>query len=96
MGRELSENKDYETVTYQPTKHLEIKTDATYEEIKAWVWDRYNLKVSSLYVAQIKRKCGLELGENYNKLKNEGNRVPVCPPEKEKAILAALRYFHMI
>lgn len=96
LGRELSENKDYETVTYQPTKHLEIKTDATYEEIKVWIWDHYNLKVSSLYVAQIKRKCGLELGENYNKPKSKGNRVPICPPEKEKAILAAFRYFYMI
>ena len=54
------------------------------------------LKVSSLYISQVKRKCGLDVGQNYNLLKKEGAKVPQCPPEKEAAIVDALRYFKMI
>ena len=73
-----------------------FKGSATYAEIKAWVLEHYGFKVSSLYVAQIKRKCGLEVGENYNKPKSEDSRVPVCPKEKEDAIMEAFKYFRMI
>ena len=69
---------------------------ATYDEIKKYVLIQHGLKVSSLFIAQIKRKCGLEMGENYNLPKDENGRVPQCTPEKEAAIMDALRYFHMI
>ena len=54
------------------------------------------LKVSSLYIAQIKKKCGLDVGQCFNKPKSENTRICICPPEKEKAILDAFRYFGMI
>ena len=72
------------------------ETKATYEEIKAYVWDKHHLKVSSLYISQVKRKCGLEVGQNYNLSKSENPKVPKCPPEKEAAIMDALRHFQMI
>lgn len=72
------------------------ESKATYGEIKAYVWEKFEMKVSSLYISQIKRKCGLEVGENYNLAKSENARVPTCPPEKEKAIIAALEHFQMI
>ena len=69
---------------------------ATYQEIKDYVLKEFGLKVSSLYISQIKRKCGIEVGENYNLPKSENARVPQCPKEKEEAIKAALKYFAMI
>lgn len=69
---------------------------ATYQEIKDYIWEHYQTKVSHLYIAQIKKKCGLEVGENFNKPKTEGNKVPNCPPEKERMIREALEYFGMI
>lgn len=69
---------------------------ATYEQIKAYVLKKHGLKVSSLYISQIKRKCGLEIGQNYNLSKSENPKVPKCPPEKETAIIDALKHFQMI
>ena len=69
---------------------------ATYQEIKDYIWEHYQTKVSHLYIAQIKKKCGLDVGENFNKPKTEGNKVPNCPPEKERMIIEALEYFGMI
>ena len=69
---------------------------ATYQEIKDYVLKEFGLKVSSLYISQVKRKCGIEVGENYNLPKSENARVPQCPKEKEEAIKAALKYFAMI
>ena len=69
---------------------------ATYQEIKDYVLKESGLKVSSLYISQVKRKCGIEVGENYNLPKSENARVPQCPKEKEDAIKAALKYFAMI
>lgn len=69
---------------------------ATYEQIKAYVLEHSGLKVSSLYISQIKRKCGLDVGQNYNLSKKEDAKVPKCPPEKEAAIRDALKYFQMI
>ena len=69
---------------------------ATYEQIKAYVLEKYGLKVSSLYISQVKRKCGLDVGQNYNLSKKEDAKVPQCPPEKEAAIMEALKYFRMI
>ncbi len=69
---------------------------ATYQEIKDYVLKEFGLKVSNLYISQIKRKCGIEVGENYNLPKTENPKVLQCPKEKEDAIKAALKYFAMI
>ena len=68
----------------------------TYQEIKDYVLKEFGLKVSSLYISQIKRKCGIEVGENYNLPKTENPKVPQCPKEQEDAIKAGLKYFAMI
>ena len=70
--------------------------DPTYPQIKEYVLEHTGLKVSSLYIAQIKKKCGLEVGECYNKPKSENSRTYICPPDKEAAIMDAFRYFGMI
>ncbi|HGD4283459.1 TPA: 23S rRNA (uracil(1939)-C(5))-methyltransferase RlmD [Streptococcus agalactiae] len=75
---------------------IDFSKDATYGEIKKYVLDKYGLKVSSLYIAQIKRRHGLIERENYNFSKKENQRVPNCPEEKEKAIEDALEHFGMI
>lgn len=72
------------------------ETKAAYQEIKDYVLKEFGLKVSNLYISQVKRKCGIEVGENYNLPKSENARVPQCPKEKEDAIKAALKYFAMI
>ena len=72
------------------------ESKATYDEIKAYVLEKYGLKVSSLYISQVKRKCGLDVGQNYNLPKKEDAKVPQCPPEKEAAIIEALKHFQMI
>ena len=89
-------------------KHIdvEIKLDeldltsaeskATYAQIKEYILEKFNLKVSTLYIAQIKRKCGIKLREHYNKSKKEKQVIPQCTPEKEEAIMDALRHFKMI
>ena len=69
---------------------------ATYPQIKEYVQEHSGLKVSSLYISQVKRKCGLDVGQNYNLSKKEDTKQPQCPPEKEKAIMAALKYFGML
>ena len=69
---------------------------ATYQEIKDYVLKEFGLKVSSLYISQVKRKCGIEVGENYNVLKSENTRVSQCPKEKEEATKAILKYYAMI
>ena len=69
---------------------------ATYEQIKAYVLKHTGLKVSSLYISQVKRKCGLDVGQNYNLSKKEDAKVPQCPPEKEAAIMDALKHFQML
>ena len=73
-----------------------FKGKATYEQIKAYVLERTGLKVSSLYIAQIKKKCGLDVGENFNPAKSENARQPQCTPEKEDAIMQAFRHFGII
>lgn len=72
------------------------ESKATYDEIKEYVLEKHGLKVSSLYISQVKRKCGLDVGQNYNLSKKEDAKVPQCPPEKEAAIMEALKYFQMI
>ena len=90
------------------TQHIEVELDmdeldltaaekkATYDEIKAYVLEKYGLKVSSLYISQVKRKCGLDVGQNYNLSKKEDAKVPQCPPDREAAIMDALKHFQMI
>ena len=89
-------------------KHIdvEIKLDeldltsaeskATYAEIQEYVWGKYELKVSTLCIAQVKKKCGIKLREHYNKSKKENQVIPQCTPKKEEAIMDALRHFKMI
>ncbi|PWV45126.1 hypothetical protein DES33_1302 [Finegoldia magna] len=89
-------------------KHINIEIDldeldltsaeskAIYVQIKEYVWNKFELKVPTLYIAQIKRKCGIELREHYNKSKKEKQIIPQCTPEKEEAIMDALRHFKMI
>lgn len=90
--------KEYFEYEYEPVNDDYLKGcvhKATYGDIAEWVQKEYGLHVSNLYIAQVKRECGLDMGENYNK-GAEGHRVPKCPPEKREAILAALRYFGVI
>lgn len=69
---------------------------ATYEEIKRYVLEHSRLRVSNLYIVQVKRKCGIIGRVNYNKAKSEETKQLQCPLEKESAIIEALRYFKMI
>ena len=92
----------------QSKEHIEIEVKmdeldltaaekkATYEEIREYVFEHTGLKVSHLYIAQVKQKYGIIERENYNKPKSEDTRQPQCPPEKEKAITEALHHFGMI
>lgn len=73
-----------------------FQKSATYPQIKEYVQEHSGLKVSSLYISQVKRKCGLDVGQNYNLSKKEDVKQPQCPPEKEKAIMEALQYFGML
>ena len=72
------------------------ESKATYNEIRDYVWEHYQLKVSNLYIAQVKQKYGIIERENYHKAKNENAKQPKCPKEKEDAIVEALRHFQMI
>ena len=72
------------------------ESKATYAEIKEYVLKEHGLKVSNLYISQVKRKCGIEVGENYHLPKLEYSRQPQCPEEKEKAIRDALEHFGMV
>lgn len=99
LGRKKStEDMVYAYVDYEPEDDTYLhgmKGNATYREIKEWIKAEYGMSVSSLYVAQIKDKCGFEKRQNYNIGENKAH-VPNCPPEKEKAILKAFKHFRMI
>ncbi len=69
---------------------------ATYQKIKDYIEEKYDVKVSSLYIAQVKQKYGIIEQKNYNTAKSENVRQPQCPPEKEKLIEEAMRHFKMI
>lgn len=94
----LSDTKDNIEVTVDMDEIdvTSAESKATYEEIKNYVLKIYGLKVSNLYISQIKRKCGIEVGKTYNLPKSEGSRQPQCPIEKEKAIMDALKHFGMM
>lgn len=72
------------------------ESKATYNEIRDYVWKHHQLKVSNLYIAQVKQKHGIIERENYHKAKNENAKQPKCPKEKEDAIVEALKHFQMI
>ena len=72
------------------------ESKATYQKIKDYVLKEHGLKVSNLYISQVKRKCGIEVGENYNLQKSGDRRQPKCPEDKEKAIRDALEHFRMV
>ena len=72
------------------------ESKATYKEIQNYVLEKFGFKVSTLYIAQVKKKHGLEVREHYNIPKNENRKVPQCSIEKEEAILDALKCFKMI
>ena len=74
----------------------EFKGKATYEQRKVYVLEQTGLKVSNLYIAQIKKKCGLDVGENFNLPKSENAKQPKCTSEKEEAIMQAFRHFGII
>lgn len=95
--------------SHEAKHHVSVKLDtdemdltaaenkATYEEIKAYVAEHNGeMRVSNLYIAQVKRKYGIELGENHNLPKSEDARQPQCPKEKEDAIMGALKTFKMV
>lgn len=101
--------EDYETVPIRcPDEQIGFVLDcstlgltvaeakATYVEIKAYIKEKFGVKVSSLYIAQIKKKYGLDVGVNYNLSKKENARVPICPKEKEAYIVDALKHFRML
>lgn len=72
------------------------ETKETYAEIKDYVLKEHGFKISNRYISQIKRKCGIKVGENYNLAKSEDAKQPNCPEEKEKAIMDALKHFGMV
>ena len=72
------------------------ESKATYKQIQNYVFKKFGFKVSNLYIAQVKEKCGIKERENYNKPKKEDLKQPICPIEKEEAIKDAFRYFQMI
>ena len=72
------------------------ESEATYAEIKEYIFNNYGVKVSTLYISQIKRKNGIEMRDNYNKSQKAVAKVPQCPPKKEKYIVEALKHFQMI
>ena len=94
--------------SFSPSYHIEVEIEmeeldltaaeskATYEEIKDYVLKQSELKVSNLYITQVKQKCGIIERANYNLPKSENSRQPKCPPEKETAIREALEHFQMI
>ncbi len=94
------ESIEYFTVEYSPPNNSymeKLPNNVTYREIQEWIAEHYDgIKVSTMYIAQVKQKHGIIERENYNKPKKEGGRVPRVTPEKQKAIEAALKHFMLI
>ena len=98
LSQQKQKPDDYINVTIE-LDDMDItsaETKATYDEIKKYVAEHNaGMKVSNLYISQVKRKCGIEVGKNYNLPKNEDSRQPQCPEDKESAIVEALKHFKM-
>ena len=93
--RDINHHIDLE-INEDDLKDISVKKEATYSEIKDYVFRKFELKVSTLNIAQVKRKLGITERESYNHSKKENQRVPNCPPKKEQAIIDALSWFGMI
>ena len=99
MSQLKQKQDDYINVTIEldDVDITSAETKATYDEIKKYVAEHNaGMKVSNLYISQVKRKCGIEVGKNYNLPKNEDSRQLQCPEDKERAIVEALEHFKMI
>lgn len=96
LSRKTNQPKIEITMSLDEADMRENVGKSTYQEIKDYVLEHHQTKVSSLYISQVKRKNGLEVGEAFNKPKNDDAKQPTCPKEKEKMIEEALKYFHMI
>ena len=85
-------------VTMEPDEESNYTPEekATYQKIKDYVKNKYGVNVHTSYIAQVKRMCGLDMGENYNKSKKKNPEVKQCPQEKVEYIKDALRYFKLI
>ncbi len=100
-GDELVKDDSGETINFVleatkiDVKPYEEKPKGTYEEIRQYIKDKYDVKVSTLYIAQIKRKYGVKIGKHYNKSKYDNPKVPKCPKEKEEMILDAFKHFEI-
>jgi 23S rRNA (uracil1939-C5)-methyltransferase len=91
-------SKDYITVDIdlKPEDLTASEAKPTYAEIRDYILEHHNVKVSSLYIVQIKRKYGLDFGESYNKPKHDNSRQAHCPPDKEELIKEAFRFYKLI
>ena len=95
MSRKIPDDRIEIDIDLDELDITTAESKATYEEIKAYILNKYHFKVSSLYIAQIKTKYGIKEAINYN-ISKKGTRVPQCPPDKENAITDALKYYGMI
>lgn len=87
----------FEVIMEPGEEHFYLSNEkVTYQKIKEYVKNKYGVNVHTAYIAQVKRMCGLDMGENYNKSKSEECRQPQCPEEKEKAIKDALKHLGMM
>jgi len=93
---EISSKKVKVEYSLEDMDTTSLRGKAIYEQIKDYVMEHSALNVSSLYIAQIKRKCGLEIGDHYNISEKKNQKIPKCPPDKEKAIIEAHRALGMI
>ena len=97
LGRKNDPRARYLEIPYEPGKDVQVREHASYREIKEWVLQQFGMKVSSLYIAQVKRKNGIIEHEDYNPLHEGGDRKgPVYQPEKEEARNDALKWYGMI
>ncbi len=96
MSRKTPDNAIEIDIDLDELDITSAEAKASYTEIKEYIWENYGLKIPSAYIAQVKRKLGMEVRENYNLSKQESPRRSHCTPEKEEAILAALKHFGML
>ena len=96
LSRKMPDDKIEVDLEIDELDLTSAESKATYQEIKDYVLKEYGFKVSTLYISQVKRKCGIIERENYNHSRKENPHVPQCPKDKEVAIRAALEHFAMI
>ena len=96
LSRKMPDDKIEVDLDLDKLDITSAESKATYQEIKDYVLKEYGLKVSTLYISQVKRKCGIIERENYYHSRKDNRHVPQCPKDKENAIRAALEHFGMI